>query len=289
MFNVRIESRFNHIPGYEDTSEGDISRFIKRTLLSELVFDLSLGPNSVEEYSFFTRSVLFGFFRQNINLDSSERITGYNYFVGLGNSFDLFKKKAVAYYDKGQYHYDFTGREEATQPTEFTDKFAIINLFGPVFDLSLYSSRVNLRFSMGVYADFALVNSLALNQYSLVQDIYEPRMKTTLSHYGYYYAFGYTLSSSLGIYFRNIEIEGNLKYQYYDSIEGLDRFQDEVVDDCNVTDSRLMGRLIFGYNFPKTPVNLIVACEGIGRKGTLHDITKKRTEIRIYTQVKLSF
>ncbi len=287
LFHIGLETRLNTIPGYG--VPGTNNRFIKDILFSEVCFNLAFKANRVEEYSFFTKVVLFGHFSQNITQDSSKNLKGYSLFWGAGSAFDLFKKRAIAYYDKGEYHYDFTAGEKAPQPTEFTDKFAIINLIGPVFDLSVYSGRFKFNVSLDAYIDFALVNAMALNEYSMEHDLFEPKMKTTLSHYGYYYAFGLTLSSKGSVRYRNFEIRGKFKYQYYDSIEGLDRFQGNVKDDCNVTDFRLMYKVSLAYSFSNSPVKIVFACEGIDRKGTLKDITHRESETRLYTQLNLSF
>lgn len=289
LFYIGFETSLNTIPGYGNPDNGDSKRFIKEPIFSELCFDSTFGADSVEEYNFLSRVVIFGFFSQRIKQDSSNNLRGYSFYLGTGSAFDLFKKKAVAYYDKGQYHYDFTGEEQATQPTEFTDKLAIINLIGPVLDLSLYAGRFKFWLSLGAYVDFALVNSMAINEYSTVYDLYNPRMKTTLSHYGYYYAFGYTLAAKGSVIYKNFEISGRLKYQYYDSIEGLDRFQDRVVDDCNVSDYRMIYKVSVGYSISESPVKIVFACEGIDRKGSIKDTTHRESETRLYTQLKFSF
>lgn len=289
LLNLRIETCYNTIPGYGDTDTGSVSRPVKDTLLSEVHFDFTFGADSVEEYQFFTRAVVFGHFRQEIRRNAANDVKGYSLFFGAGSAFDLFKKKALAYYDKGEYHYDFTAGEKAPQPTEFTDKLAVMNLIGPVFDLSVYSKHFKLKLFLEAYFDFALVHSMAVNEYSKIHDLFDPKMKTTLAHYGYHYAFGFTLSSAADMIYRNIEIGARIKYQYYDSVEGLDRFQDRVVDDCNVTDSRLMYRLSLAYHLSRSPAAVVLTWEGIDRRGTLKEITHQELETRFYSQLRFSF
>ncbi len=283
LFNIGMETRFYTIPGYREP--GTINKFIKDTLLSELVIDLTFGANTLEEHSFFTKAVIFGHFIQKIKQDSYKNLNGYSFFAGVGSAFDFFKKRAIIYYDEFEYHFDFTGGEEAPQPTEFTDKLAILNLIGPVFELSIYSGQFKFRSSISAYIDFALLNSMALNEYSIDNDLYEPQLKTTLSHYGYYYAFGFTFSSDMDLNYKNIQLKGKIKYQYYDSIEGLDRFQDDVEDDCNVRDTRFMYKISLGYALSKNPVTIQLAYEHIDREGTLKNITHSTIEDRIYTRL----
>jgi hypothetical protein len=286
QFNTGIEVRYYTIEGYGEP--GSINQYMKDTLFSEISGDIAFGANNLEEYSFFTRALLFGWFKQNLKQNSVKELTGYNYILGAGTAFDFFKKKSTQYYDKGEYHYDFEGGELPPQPTEFTDKLAVMNLIGPVFELSLYSGPFKLRTSVSAYFDFALINSLAINQYSTVYDLADPRIKTTLSYYGYYYALGLTLASDLEISYNNIRLQGKIKYQTYDSIDGLDRFQDELDDDSNVRDTRLIYKISLGARLSRSPVTLLLAYECIDRKGWFKDITHSSTEDRIFTQLQIS-
>ena len=286
QFHTGLDIRFYTIEGYREP--GTINKFIKDTLLSELCIDLIFGANTLEEHSIFAKAVIFGHFIQKIKQDPYKNLKGYSFFAGAGSALDYFKKRAIIYYDEFQYHFDFTGGEEAPQPTEFTDKLAIINLIGPVFELSIYSGQFEFRSSVNAYIDFAILNSMALNKYSIDNDIYEPQLKTTLSHYGYYYAFGFTFSSDMDFNFKNIQLKGKIKYQYYDSIDGLDRFQEDLEDDSNVRDTRLMYKISLGYAIAKSPVTIQLAYEYIDREGTLRDITHSILEDRIYAQLKIS-
>ena len=189
LLRLGLGAEFLTIPGHGDPEKADVGDWSKKNLLSGVSLELIVGAGRVQEFSFFSRAVLGGFFRQKLRADSNPPLRGFNCFVGLATSFDLFKKAAVAYYDKGEYHYDFAAGERAPLPTGFTDKCAAVNLIGPFLDARFYAGPARFSFSLSASADFALVNALALNPYSRIHNIYEPRMKTTLVHYGYYYAY----------------------------------------------------------------------------------------------------
>lgn len=287
LINVGFETQFNTIVDYG--TSGKTSGFVKDTMLSQVMFDLSFGSKGVEEYSIYIGSVLFGYFDQKLNQESPLNKKGYSLFLGLGTGFDLFKKRSTAPYDKGEFHFDFTSGVTLDQPTEFTDKYAILNLFGPVFDICIQGSSFKFAFRGGAYLDFALVNAIALNEYSVDHDLYEQRMKTTLSYYGYYYALGFTLSSGIEMSYRNISIEGKLRYHYFDSIEGRDRYQHDLEDDSTVRDSRFLYRLSVGYSFSKMPVKLQLSLEGIERHGIIKEFTHREKEIRLVSQIIFTF
>lgn len=285
-FHSGFGIRYYTIEGYG--KPGNQNRYIKSTLFSEFQADASLGVTSLEEYSFLTRSILFGKFKQNLKQNSNNSLTGYNLILGAATAFDYYKKKSTRYYDKGEYHYDFAGGEVAPQPVDFADKMAIMNLIGPVAEYSLYSGHFKFRTSISAYLDFALVTSMAINQYSDLYDLFEPRVKTTLSYYGYYYAFGFTVSSDMNLIYRNIQLNGKLKYHWFDSIEGLDRFQEDLEDDSNVRDTRLSAKISLGYMLPKSPVSVQISYEFIDREGSFKDISHSFSEERIYAQLKIS-
>ena len=289
LFRFGLDAEYYTIPGHGDPQRDDVGGWIKNTLLSEISLDITAGAGRVQEFSFFSRAVLGGFFRQKLRPAPLPSRRGYNYFFGLATSFDMFKKAATAYYDKGEYHYDFAAGERAPLPTEFADKLAAVNLIGPLFDANVYAGPTQFRFSLAASVDFALVNALALNSYSREHDIYEPRMKTTLVHYGYYYAYGATLAAATGMQFGNIGFSGSCKVQSYGSLEGLDRFQDQVADDGHIRDSRLTYRFVLHYALAGMPVGLGLAFEGIHRRGSLYEVECRETERRLSAQLIFSF
>ena len=50
--------------------------------------------------------------------------------------------------------------------------------------------------------------------------------------------------------------------------------QGDVVDDVDVTDSRLMLKFSVGYSFSKFPIRVVFAVEGINRTGFLKNIVQ---------------
>lgn len=270
-----------HIP--EFGKQGQISRKESDTLFSEIYFDISSDDKGVEEVNLFSRVVFFGHFKQNI--DQQQR--GVAYYFGLGSAFAYFKKRSVAFYDgcevKVKRGYDL----QLEEPREFTDKFSVVHLAGPVFDLTSVQTKLKLRLVCDAYLDFALVNAYALNKYSEGRDI--SGIKTNLMYYGYYYGFGTTLSSDLNIRFGDLEFRGLLKYHAWGSLDGRDRFQEELTDDFHCKDSRLRYKLDLGYWIPGTPVELLGSFEGIHRKGNIKDIDHKEIENWLFFGVNFKF
>lgn len=289
LFYLGFDIGLETIPGCGDPDKGDIDRFIKKPLFNRFRLDGAIGKIGIEEYNLFHEVVLFARFRQKLRQDGAKNLKGYSFYFGAGTAFDLYRKRSTAYYDKGEFHYDFAAGETATQPTEFSDKLAVVNLIGPALDLSLYSGPLRLRLSFNAYFDFGLINSMAINEYSKFHNLYNPRMKTTLTFYGYHYAFGFTLAPRFRLTYKNLDFRGKCKYQYYDSIEGLDRFYNDIEDDSNVTDSRFWYKLSAGFAIPNSPFEIVFTYEGLDREGSFKEITHREKENRFFTQFKISF
>jgi hypothetical protein len=276
-----LHTQLIHIP--EFGKPGKINQNISDTLFSEISLDLTTGKMGTEEINLFSRAVFFGHFRQNID----EQHKGYAYYFGLGSGFTYFKKRSTAFYDgcevKVKRGYDL----HLEDPREFTDKFSIVHLAGPMFDLTSMSSRFRLRLVLDAYLDFALVNAYALNTYSIGRDI--SGIKTNLLYYGYYYGLGTTLSSDINVRIDNLELRGLLRYHAWGSLDGRDRFQVELTDDFHVKDSRLQFRLELGYWIPGTPMEMLSSFEGIQRKGYIKDIAREETEKRFYLGLNFRF
>ena len=276
-----IHTQIIHIP--EFGKPGQISQKKSDTLFSELYFDFSEGDTGMEEINLFSRTVFFGYFKQNI--DQQQR--GYAYYFGLGSAFTYSRKRSITFYDGCEVKVKRGHDLRLEEPREFTDKFSVIHLAGPMFDLTSIFSKYRLRLVLDAYLDFALINAFALNKYSEGRDI--SGIKTNLLYYGYYYGLGTTLSSDLNINFHNLEFRGLLKYHSWGSIEGRDRFQNELTDDFHVKDARLQYQLDLGYWISGTQIGLFSTYESIQRKGNIKTINHKETETRLFFGFKFKF
>ncbi len=300
-FSLNIDTEFLKIPNFgKPGSEIEELKFTS-TFYTRINFGLSTGKGGIDEYRFATKILYLGSFKQKITEDKSGKIKGYSFYYSFSSAFNYFKKKAIEEYDKGEYHYNFneTGEDNQSEslwvngppdlPVNFTDKMAIINLFGPSAHLTLYSLPFKFEINSDVYLDFGLVNSFALNKYSEGHDLFKDRIKTTLAYYGYYYAFGYTLNLGTGLTIGNLSINGGVRHQKYTSIQGLDRFQERIINDNKGHDSRSVLNGSVRYRIPGSKLSFSMLIEKISRKGTFEDITVKENETRIFSSLNFHF
>ena len=271
-FIAGFHTQIIHLPDYG--KPGKTKRMVMDTLASDLDVDFAFLHGRIEEANFSTRVVGLGYFKQDINAD----FRGYAYYFGLGSAFTLFKKKSVVFYDSSSIPVKQGFDLHLEEPREFRDKLSIVHILGPAFDYTKFSPASRLRLILDASLDFGLINSYALNKYSIGRDL--AGVKTTLLYYGYYYGLGTTLSSGLTYKIHGLEFNGFLRYQAYGSVDGLDRFQNEVKDDFHLTDTRLTYRIGAALHLPGTPVELYGSFEGIDRRGVIKDIRHGSLEKR---------
>jgi hypothetical protein len=306
FLQLGFESQINLIPGYGQPEVS--SRAIKHTVFTEFNIGGTFTKKGLYEFNIFAKSVLLGYFKQNIhpakshantynpndrdnNMNGSddetapynhEEYVGYSLFWGLASCFDAFKKDPII-------TAEMAGDENKVDFPERMDKYCIINLLGPTVDFSLFHKDLKVRLVADAYGDFSLIHSLAFKKYSQLNEF--GQTKSTLENHGYYYALGITLSSMLQVNYSNLEIKGIFKYHYFDSIEGLDRFQKDMADedDFDLKDQRWRYNISLGYRIPHTPVQLVLGMEHWDRKGYIGDFRQQSTENRSYFQIKYLF
>jgi len=278
---LRFHSQFIHPHDYG--SPGRIDRMFLAPVSSEIDFDLSPGKKGVEEFNLFSRLVLSGYLKQNIEEDG----TGYACYWGLSSAFTLFKKRVTDPEESCRIKPEKGRPISLEDPRGFSDKFSIVHLIGPIFDLTLMSRDLRLRLLIDAYLDFSLVNAFALNSYSIAHDI--SGAKSTLIYYGYYYSLGTTLSSRLILTFGKFLCDGSLRYHFFDSIEWGDALQEDVTDDFNLRDSMLRYRVRLAYHLRPAPIEIAFSYEGISRSGRIKDIIHKGNEDRFIIGAGLKF
>ena len=272
--NLGLETEITTLPEYGKT--GAVSRYSRGTMFTRFNADAALDDKGMYEFDIFAKTVLFGYFNQDIRESAAHDKTGYSFFLGAGTAFDLVRKRTPT-------------PEENPEEAYLTDKLCVINILGPCFDLSLFRNDLKIRFIADAYADFAMVHSLAYFPYTDLHEV--TNTKSTLLNHGYYYALGFTTSSLLQVNYANLELKGKFKYHYFDSVEGLDRFQKELApgEDFPLKDTRFDYHFSVGYVIPNSPIQLVLALEKTDREGWLKDFHRQHSETRSYFQVKYLF
>lgn len=264
---------------------GEFDERVNDTYFSEISGDYSIRNGHADETNFTLGAAALGHFRQEIN-DARE---GYSLTIGMGSSFEYFKKKPVDYYDSPGVPYDFENpgsNLELDQPRNFTDKLAILHVAGPRLDWTIFRHGLRLRTVAGAYFDFGLINSLALNAYSELHhtpsDDTIEGMKSTVLYYGYYYGFGGTLSLSSRLEWGNFRAQGLASFGAWGSADFRDRFPEHVTNNAHLNDSRTRGLFGVGWRMPWAPLELFANIEGFWRYGHLAEVSSRYLEKKAY-------
>jgi len=285
---LSLETQIIRTPEYG--KEGTFKKVLRDTSLSELsvelalrqrpAADIQLAERLAEEVDFYARVVGLAWYRQDI--DALGRGSAFS--IGLGSALTYLRKRPV-FYDSRAYRPRF--EPLPATPTDFRDKMTVTHLLGPVVDWTSFGRRLKVRAVADAYVDFAMMNAFAFNAYSASHSI--EGMKTTLNYYGYYYAYGASVSGRLDLDWGNLWIRGLVSGHVWDSWEGLDRFEADLTNNVSAFDSRTRFLLKAGWRLPSVPVRAFVALEGIHRRGRIGDVRDGSRETRTFAGLSYLF
>lgn len=318
LFQLGFESQLIHLPEYG--APGYSNRYVGEVMFTQLDMEGTFNFKGLYSFNLFAKTTFFGYFKQNIRsvnqrtrnyknveiLDaenSSENeefedeglglaavdqldddLVGYSLFLGISSAFDMTSKDPEM----------LDGEPTASHMTsalDREDKYSVINIIGPTLDFTLYQKGMHIRFTLDLYADFAMVHSHAFREFAKKHGSL-PQTKSTLENHGYYYAFGFTAASTLQFDFSHVQLKGKIKFHHFNSIEGLDRFQTDIgdEDDYDLADNRTIFNLSLGYTIPDTGLQVVLGLEHTKRKGTIeHLFSQSSTERRSYVQIRFRF
>ncbi len=285
---LSLETQIIRTPEYG--REGTFKKVLRDTSLSELSAEVALRPRPVadvqlreklsEEVDLYARVVGLAWYRQDI--DALGRGSALS--IGLGSALTYLRKRPV-FYDSRSYRARF--EPLPATPTDFRDKMTVTHLIGPVVDWTRFGRRLKVRAVADAYVDFAMMNAFAFNAYSAVNPI--EGMKTTLNYYGYYYAYGASVSGRVDVDWGDLWFRGLVSGHVWDSWEGLDRFEADLTNNVSAFDSRTRFLLKAGWRLPSVPLRAFVAVEGIHRYGRIGDIRDGSQETRTFAGLSYLF
>ncbi|WP_281792322.1 hypothetical protein [Desulforhabdus amnigena] len=84
-------------------------------------------------------------------------------------------------------------------------------------------------------------------------------------------------------------LEGHIRYHYFNSIEGLDRYQSIVVNDIPLEDERLWLQLTFLYDLPIENLKLGLNADKIYRWSDIDDHSYDMNESRFFARLVFEF
>jgi hypothetical protein len=252
------------LPGYD--RPGRFATFIAPGAWTSVTGRLDLGERGISGGALLTRAALLGRYFQQFERSSDGRLTGHGALLGLGTAFD----------------YEDSGRPGGA------DYLAVMNVVGPLFELLARGHGVRLRLSGELYGDFAMVKSLAFEGRlsPMTGSVYRPgetggRIPGVLGARGYYYALGVTGGTRLDLESSPWDLGASLRADHFDSIAGLDRFRDEMMDEYDLIDQRVIANAWLGVRpFDKGP-RLSTGVQWRWRRGIAEELSGEHLDLRL--------
>jgi hypothetical protein len=143
----------------------------------------------------------------------------------------------------------------------YTDEFAATHLPGLALESALYfGSQLALRISYRLQPDFAGVHSLSYPVWQAANP--DVQGKTVTEKYGYWYGFGVTSLFEANLSWSLLQLGGRAWFGYYNSTEGLDRAQEEIMADPRgydrLLDAESYLRIALGHSGLQVELNLLL-------------------------------
>ncbi|HYA49364.1 MAG TPA: DUF3943 domain-containing protein [Burkholderiales bacterium] len=271
---------------------GEVDKAVKDVYASEISLDYAERHGHADETNLTLGAVTWGHLWQKIGDD----LTGHSLIIGLGSSFQYFKKKPIDYYDSAQLPVtpqDLGSNLDLSLPRNFTDKLAIAHVAGPVLDWTIFRRGWRLRTIATASVDFGLINSLALNAYSelhhTLPDDTIKGMKETLVYYGYYYGFGGTFSGQSELEWGGFRARALASFGAWGSADFRHRYPGQITNDAHGGDNRLRALVQAGWKLPHLPLTVFARYEGIHRWGRLAGVTVTNMENRTFAGLEFSY
>lgn len=154
------------------------------------------------------------------------------------------------------------------------DRRAILHL--PGGRLGVWSAWDGLigHFEIGLHPDFTSIDSLA---YPVWRDRH-PRetARSVLEDRGYYYGWGGTTWVSADLRYGGFELEGGVRLSYANSIEGLDRHEEDITREADFEDSLIEYHGAIGFSDRVSALSSRLELTRIERAGRTEGVSRAR-------------
>jgi hypothetical protein len=252
-FEIGFDSELIHLPKYGE--ESNIQSIVAETAFTEFLLQSSFGEKGLQDFTMFAKNAFYGYQKQKIS-NNDAHLKGYSFYVGLSTAFEHSERELSG----------------------VRDQFGIAHVLGSTLDLTVFYGDLSVRVSMDLYGDFALVKSYALEELPNGTPFLD-QSKVILRDHGYYFALGGTTRGRLLANYKAFEMHLLASHSYYDSIEGHDRHQEQVVYELNSQDSRKRLEGKGYYQIPGLSMKIGARYEHEQRRGVMEDLFYKEGRV----------
>lgn len=250
--SLTIETDLVAVPGHG--RPGELAATLRDGEWTRARFFFTRDDVAIRELSIYTQASLWGRYRQQLRAEGAS-LFGHGRFWGAATAFDF----------------------SIARLRSFDDFIGVMHVAGPVADATWYQGRLSVRGSLAGFLDFANPRAIAWDELKRRGAVLAST-KSVLEREGYTHAWGFTGAAKLAASWRGLEASGELRYDWFDSIEGLDRHQlsytsgagvyyEGLADDFDVRDQRRTLRASLSWQLPDLPWSLRLFAEDWLRTG----------------------
>ena len=168
-----------------------------------------------------------------------------------------------------------------------SDRVAGVHAGGLWLHQDTHAGRLHLRADLETHPEFAAVRSLALDDYTGLRR--DPvALPSVVVNQGYYYALGVVVAPSVELGIGQFGAGATARLESFRGIEGVDRHQDQVRGEVELTDQRVLARAWVGWT-PIDALALRLTAERRLRRGQIADVSASREESALVASVGVVF
>ncbi len=161
---------------------GDVDKLILDIATSKFLLEGSVKNERIEDLRVIAQVMSLAWEQRRLKANNSGELEGYDFVIGLGHA--------------------VTWNNRDTENKN--DYYGTINIAGATATLMLKKAEVTIRAELGIYGDFAIVKSYALDQYKSQGNSFEG-MQSIINKQGAYWGYGKTIAQGLAIEYRGVE------------------------------------------------------------------------------------
>ena len=250
------------LPGY--LREGDFSTWFFDGRMTNMDFEIGFGPRGFEAIEIFAEVGLLGHHSQDIDFDGEHR-DGHAVSFTLNNAYRVVHQ-----------NHDF-----------WEDQRGIVHLLGPGVRLVNFTDGLKMEAHLNAYGDFAAIRSQA---YLAWRAIYgDEGIRTDLANHSYYFAWGGSLIPRLRMEYGDFALEASMVLSAYDSIDGLDRFEEEVTNQLVLTDTMVQHNVALELPTAVDGLGLDLVYEHSRRASRIDDLRDVNNLHTLQTRISYDF
>ena len=256
FLRTSIDTELILIPGF--ARPGNARRLYASPAYSSLHVEATRADETLTDFRLAARVGITSWHRKRLH-DGC----GYNLLFGIGSA-----------YEYGQH---VGGPDRDTRSTR--DQIAMGHVGGGNVDLTLHRGDLSLRAVADGYGNIAVVRNYAIDAHRAEHP--DDYVRSTIERHNYHHAIGVTARATVVGSYKGLRLGVSFQQDWLRSIQGIDRHQDEIVDDYSLVDTRAEGRAWLSYERPLRPglaLGLGIGLEARRRSGSARDTYRSDTE-----------